>query len=379
MLLLGAELAVVSMLLIVAALLGRSLLRVDAVDPGFRSERLLTTVIDLPSRDYPSVPSVAAFYDGLLPRLRAIAGVELASGISVAPFTGLRSSNSVGLEGLPESAAKPEVEGRTVLPDYFQTMQIPLLAGRAFGTGRREMIVSESMARRLWPGTSAVGQRASLRYDWYTVIGVVGDVRDGGARSEVDPTFYVSVAGAREPQGRMRLILRTTGPAAPVAPEVRRVIREWKASIPATEMITMDALERRMLAVERYRTVLVTAYACLAVLLAGAGVFGVTTQVVRRQWREIGVRLALGASPRGVLLGILGRTGMAAAIGLAAGGLAAMALQPLVATFLYGVSGLDPWSHFAAAAVLVVSALAASWLPARRAARLDPASVLRSE
>jgi hypothetical protein len=258
-------------------------------------------------------------------------------------------------------------------------MQIPLLAGRTFGSTTREMIVSERMARSLWPGQAVVGRRASLRDQWFTVVGVVGDVREGGARADVDPTFYVTHRDAREPAHRMRLILRISGDAAALAPAVRRAMSEWNASIAVTEMITMEGLERRMLAAERYRTTLVGAFAGIALLLAAVGVFGVTAQAVRRQWREFGVRLALGAPPRGVLLGVLGRTGAAAAIGSGAGGLAAIGLEPLLSLFLYGVSAADPLSYGAAAVLLFATAIVACWLPARRAARLDPASVLRSE
>jgi predicted permease len=376
----AVQMVLLTVLLTAAALLSRSLLGVRAIDPGFSTAHLLTTVVDLPAPRYEARGQLVDYYQRLVERVGAIPGVEAVTGVSTGPFADGSESTSVGYEGLPEEAAKPELQRRVVLPGYFDVTGIRVIEGAvSFDGGGRTVAVSQRMAERLWPGQRAVGRRISLRDQWYDVAAVVGDVRDQALTAAPEGTYYVSLQASRETSPRMRLILRSPLDEAQVASGVRDAMRSLDASIPVEPVERLDALAARSLAAERYRTLLVDVFAGASLVLAAAGIFGVTLRLVLRRRREFGVRLALGARPAGLLASTIGRTAGGAAAGVSVGLLAAWALMPALSPYLHEMPARDPTTFVASAAALVVVSLAAAAIPARRAARVDVAEILRDE
>lgn len=381
----GSQLAVLMVLLTGAGLLARSLLEVTSVDPGFRTEGVLTALVDLPDTRYGDPAAVTGFYDRVLQRLEAVPGVAGASAVSVAPFTGERGSNSVRTREMPDEGPKPEAERRVVVGDYFRTMEIPILAGRAFepaelGGEVATVVVSESLARRLWPGRPALGERLEYQERWYAVVGVAGDIRDRGLARKAEPTFYVPHRAAPEAFRRMRLMVAPGGAdAAGLGAPVRQAVSDVDPALPLSEVATLKTLARRSLAPERYRTFLVAVFAGIAMILAAMGMFGVAMRAVRRGRRSIGIRIAVGAPPTRVALEVLSRTLVGAVLGLGAGGLAMGAASPVLTDFLYSVPARDAATFATSALALLAVAVAATWIPARRATRVDPVRALRAE
>jgi hypothetical protein len=320
------------------------------------------------------------FYRRLAERVGVIPGVEAVSGVSVAPFGDGGESTSVGFEGLPENSAKPEMQRRVVLPGFFDVMQIPVRHGTAVLDGRLPTVaVSETMAARLWPGLRAVGQRISLRDVWFTVEGVVADVRAQALNAVPQGTYYIAQETGREATPRMRLLVRTGDNAEAVPAALRRVIAEVDSTIPVGEVATINALLERSLASERYRTVLVNVFAGASLLVAAVGIFGVTLRLMLRRRRELGVRLALGARPGRLAAKALGLTMAGAAAGLGIGaGLAALAL-PTLSAYLYQLPARDPATFAASAALLFVVSLGASAIPVVGALRMNVVEVLRED
>jgi putative ABC transport system permease protein len=378
----ACELAVLMVMLTAAALLARSLLRVTAVEPGFPTTNLLTVEIQLPEGGYPERSQVVGFFGRLRERVQAIPGVVALSGSSTVPFTGGSESTSVGRAGHPENTPKPEAQRRVVLPAYQRTLGVPLLTGRPLSettvpSDTPTVVVNETMARRFWPEAPAVGQRISLRDRWYTVVGVAADVRDQNLRSTPEATYYVPQAVAREDARHMRLVVRTAVTADAIAPELRAAVASIDPGLPMGEIASMDSLIARSVAGDRFRALLVSLFAFAATFLGAVGIFGATHRVVSARRRELGVRLALGARPRQILVSVLGRTAVAATVGLIAGGATAFASSSVLEGFLYDIGARDLSTHAGTLAFLFLLSLAASWVPARRVARLELSQVLK--
>jgi predicted permease len=369
--LLGAQLMIAMLLLAGATLLGRSLLHVEALEPGFRAEGLLTALIELPEERYSEAFQVTQFYTRLQERLEAEPEIVAVGGISTAPFTGRVETTSVRLDDLPEDAPSLEAERRVILPGTLETLGVPLLSG-SLGEGSGELptvLVSATLARRLWPDRPALGAGLSLRSRSYTVVGVVGDVRDQDVREASEGAYYVPHAVARDgPPRRMHVLLRTAGSPARAATLLRQVISELDAGLPLSDLSTMDALIRRSLAWERYRTLLVNAFAGIALVLVAVGIFGVTLRLALRRRRELAVRSALGATPRELVTYALAPTLPWAAVGTAVGLVLGLTGAPLLGRFLDGVAPRDLLTHGSSAILLLAVAFVAAWLPARRVA-----------
>ncbi|MEJ7812066.1 MAG: ABC transporter permease [Gemmatimonadaceae bacterium] len=382
--LVGAEFALSVVLLVGAGLLSRSLLKVTAVDPGFRTDRLLVVRVALPRTEYADSTARREFYRAAHERLAALPEVEGVTASTTAPFGGGSSSSSIEIEGRLTGPGEQshEAQQRTTLPDYFRTMGVPLLAGRTYTDADRPgaplvVVISEALARRDWPTESALGKRVKFQGEWRTVIGIVGDVKFRKLSGDDEATIYAPLA-QRAVSG-LALLVRTRGRAATAVPAVRAALREVAPGAAVTAADEMTGLVARSFAEERYRTVLISLFGVMAALLAAVGMYGVTARAVSRQTREIGIRLALGATTWRVARLIVGHTLSGVAIGVVLGALGAAATAKLLAPYLFGVRSTDPATYAAALGLLGVASVAASVLPARRAARVEPAVVLRGE
>jgi putative ABC transport system permease protein len=376
------QLALSVVLLVGAGLLSRSFSRLTAVDPGFVTAGLLAVRPALPRAVARDEAVRADYYRQSLERLAAAPGVVAVAGGTTTPFTG-NSSTSVEIEGLAATpdASTREAQQRVITPSYFATLGIPVRLGRVFTDADRAgapnvVIVSEAMARRDWPNASAIGKRVKYRGDWRTVVGVVGDIKFRTLASDPEPTVYAPFTQVS--QG-LTFFVRTRDDAAAAAPAVRATLASVNRAVPVTTIDTMDDLMKRTFAEERYRTMLIVVFGVLAAVLAAVGMYGVTSRAVSRRTREVGIRTALGASPRSVSTLIVGQTLAGVALGVAAGIVAALSVGRLLAPFLYGISNKDPLTYAGILVLLATVSVVASWLPARRAGRVPPATVLRSD
>lgn len=384
-----AELALSLVLLAGAGLMVKSMLRLQSTDPGFEPAGVLAARVRLGGERYDAVPARTALLARAVERLGALPGVVSVSATSSAPLSGSNSSSRFDVDGrdVPEGQA-PAAETRAVLPGYFATMRMPLLAGRDFteaearDTAARVVVVNETMARRWWPGQDPLGRRVSIggRGDdapWLTVVGVTRDVRQRRLGRAADEQLYLPLAA--QARREVTLVVRAAGDAAALAPALRREVGALDAALPFVDLDTMTAVVHRSLWLQRLYGVLFGAFAGAAVLLAVVGVYGVIAYAVAQRVRELGVRVALGARPRDVASLMLRDGARLAAIGLAAGLALALATTSVLGAALQGVSPRDPGVFVGVTAVLGAAALAASWIPARRAARVDPITALRAE
>jgi len=377
------QLALSVVLLVGAGLLSRSFTRLTAVDPGFRTEGLLLVRFALPRRIASDEATRADYYRRALARLAALPGVDAATAGTTPPFSSSNSSTSVEIEGLGATAdaRRREAQQRVIMPNYFTTLGIPLRAGRAFTDQDRDggpfvAIVSESMARRDWPDSSPIGKRVRYRGEWRTVVGIVADIKYRTLAANDEPTVYAPFGQVS--QG-MSFLVRTRGEPNGMAPVIRTALAEVDSRVPVTTLDAMPDLLKRSFAQERYRTFLIGLFGALAAVLAAVGMYGVTSRAVSRRTREVGIRMALGATGRSVSGLIVGQTLAGVIVGVAVGLVGAVAATRLLTPFLFGVSATDPWTYAAILALLGVVSVAASWVPARRAGRVPPAAVLRAE
>jgi len=381
-----AELALCMVLMASAGLLLRSVGRMRRVDPGFDPGNLLTFEFRLPRAKYRDAAAMAAFFERVVPQLRAVPGVAGAALVGATPFTGNWDdvAYTVADRPEPEAGRAPKALRDAVSDGYFGTMRIPLVAGRDFDARDRAgalpvVIVSRELARREWPGASALGKRIRPVGDsaWSTVVGVVGDSRQRTLGEDLRPRLYVPVL--QSPMAFSNVVARTTGDPLALAPSVRAALWSVDPDQPVWEVTSMDRLLARSMRQERFTTLLTGLFAALALLLAAVGVYGVMAYTVSQRTREVGIRLAVGATPGQVVGLVLGQgvrvTAAATVLGLA-GGLAA---ARLIQGQLFGVGPDDPLTFVIVPAVLAGVALLACWLPARRAARVDPVVALRSE
>lgn len=387
-LLVAAEVAVAVVLLVSASLLGRSLLRLHAVNPGFDYRNVLVLPIFLDNFEYTSGAKVRAYYDGLLNRLAALPGVVAVGGATILPASPLgpdfeRPVWAEGQTPSPSEALRADV--RMVMPDYFRTLGIRVMRGRTFEAqdspeSPRVIMVNEALAQRLWPGEEAVGKQIVVDYSTtgtypYRVVGVVGNVRFYGLRSEPQPEVFLP--HAQRSYLVMNIALRTAGDPRPLVPAVRAAVLAADPGQPPQSIKTLEELVGDTLAPDRLITGLIGAFSGTALLLAMLGIYGAVAYRAAQRTNEIGIRMALGAQPsqilRMILASGLGLTGMGAAVGL----VLAMAAARLLQSQLFGVTPDDPLAYALAAAGIALVTVLACWTPARRAARVLPAEALR--
>ena len=370
-----------------AALILRSITSLHNVDPGFQTEGLTLVDVNAMSRDYPTMESVRLLYDDLEARLEAVPGVSSVAASWQTPLQGGMSDWPIQ----PESADDTEWRGADpnwITPGYFRTYGIELVEGRLFGPAdldREEgaVVIGERLAAEMWPGESAVGKRVNVNYPgptWREVIGVVADVRGRGLRDSPRNQWYMTMApGPLGPTPNLTLTVKSNLPA----PEVRRNLTEVLAaidpSIPVGPVITMESQIARTLVEERLLTAALGFFGALSLLLGILGVYGLVSYSVQMRRREIGLRIAMGAERSGVL-GLVLRQGVSlAATGALVGLVGALFSGRLLESFLFGVSARDGWTLGAVGAVVVTVTILSAYLPARRAASIDPLVALRAE
>jgi putative ABC transport system permease protein len=383
------EVALAVVLLVGAGLMLRSFVALQQVDLGMRTDRVLTARVALLGERYePPAPRVE-FFREFVERAEALPGVEGAAAIGTVFLSATPNSANFSIDGRPDFTPEEQIEVPidSITPNYFEVMDVPLVGGRYFDARDTEastpvVIVNEAMARRFWSGEDPVGRRikygrSSSQAPWMTIVGVVADTRRTGYESAVRPETYLPQSQGTE--FAMTLVVRTSGePEAALAP-LRGVLRDMDPAVALQAPGPLADRVREMTAGRRLNTSLLTAFAAVAALLAGVGIYGVIAHAVERRRRELGVRVALGASASRIL-GLVLREGLAlAAAGLAAGLLAAFALSRFLASLLYEVSATDPATFAAIAGLAVLVACAASLVPAVRALRVDPVTALRAE
>ena len=392
--LLVAEVALSTLLLIVSVLLARSFQRVQAVDPGFRPAQVLTIRLSLPRTRYSSRSDIVNFYDQVHPRVSALPGVDAVASANVVPLNGYLATTGFTIEGVVTRNA-PEAHYRMISSEYFRTLGISLKSGRAFTAADRGgsppvAIVNETFARQYWPGRSPIGTR--MRLDdgeamprAVQVVGVVGDVKHFGLDTETTIEVYVPIAQVPDPTtiwlaNNMYWVIRTSGgePLA-AANMLRREIAAVDPNVPTSFVRSMDQWMGDSLAPRRFNLELVEVFAVAALILAVVGVYAVSASAVAARTREIGIRTALGAPHREVI-GLVLRGGLAPVfVGMIAGAAAAVLSGRILSGMLFGVTARDPISLAVVGLTLASAALLASYVPARRAAKVDPIVALRVE
>jgi predicted permease len=382
------EIALAVLVLVGAGLLLRSFVRLEQVDPGFRSRGVLTLQLSLPRAKYESRERRVAFYTGLLDRLGALPGVRSVSAARPFPLTGDGWGGSFAIETRPVAPGEPlpHAEHTVVAPGYFRTLSVPLLAGRDFtehddAKAPLVAIVDEELARTAWPGESAIGKRINPadRPDsvWATVVGVVAHLRRQGPQDAGEQQIYESFL--QDPYWTMTVALRTDGDPLALAAPARAAVRDLDPDQPIASVRRMDDLLAAATARYRFNLLLLSLFAASALLLAAVGLYGVISQLVAQRTREIGIRLALGAEPRRVLRLVLGEGLRLAAAGLAVGVAAALLASRVMATLLFEVRATDALVYASVPLLLAAVALLATYIPARRATRVDPTISMRYE
>jgi putative ABC transport system permease protein len=385
------EVALALVLLVGAGLLLRSFAALQAVEPGFRTERVLSFRVTTGSASYPAPAQVRAFHDALLERIEAIPGVEGATAISTLFLARLPNMGPVTLEGqAPAADGDPvtAVTGDFVHPGFFRTMELPIVRGRALEPGDGVdglpvVVVNEAFVRRFLPGEDPIGRRFT-RGDpespdavWQTIVGVAADSRRSGLAEAVRPEAYRPTTQVT-PRA-VEVLVRTAGPPLALATQIRAALGELDPNMAMAELRTVEAAMAEALATRRFVMTLLAAFAVLAVALAAIGIYGVLAYLVGQRTRELGIRMALGADRRDVVGMVLRQSLRHVLPGVALGAAGSLALTRLLRSQLFGVRPTDPATFLAVTVLLVAVALLASWVPARRAARVDPMEALREE
>ncbi|HEY9422352.1 MAG TPA: FtsX-like permease family protein, partial [Thermoanaerobaculia bacterium] len=381
-----AEVGLALVLLVGAGLMIRSFMRLQGVNPGFDAENVLTMRLALPGSKYAETSQVVNFYREAVNNIGTLPGVRSASAVSAPPFAGLGSATSFRIEGRPAAAPGEELstDVRVVEGDYFRTMKIPVVSGRTFNrqeseVDRKVAVINEAMARLHFPGENPIGKR--LLVDMMPdpqpteIIGVVGDVRYSTLEGDQRPIVYWT--NPQLPHHGMTIVMRTSVEPDSLGAAARREILKIDKDQPVSEVRTMEGWLAEYTARTRFGTLLLAGFALLALILAAIGIYGVMSHSVVQRQNEIGVRMALGARARDVLMMVI-RQGLALVlVGVALGLLAALALTRVLSSLLYGVSATDPLTFVAIALVLLGVSGIACYIPARRAARVDPLIAMR--
>lgn len=374
------QVALSGTLLVGATLLLQSFVRLHRVEPGFDADRRLVFAVSLPGTRYPTAQARLGFFQGLERSLAELPGVGRVGAVSTLPLSGGNLCDQGTVEdGRPFADC---VEFRAASPGYFAAMRQPLLAGRGLQPtdlpgAPTVAVVNETLARMAWPGGSPLGRRVDLVGETFTVVGVVGDVRQFGPEQPVRPELYAPVAQATLPW--MAYVVETAGDPAAMVRVASAAVWELDPALPLREVSTYDRLLADVTHAQRARAVIVGALAAAALLLAMLGVYALLSYLVAARTREIGVRLALGASAGRVVREVLGRSVALVAVGSVAGAAGAFALSGLLRAFLFSTNPHNPTAYVIVTGGLVAAAIVAATTPARRAARIAPAEALRHE
>jgi putative ABC transport system permease protein len=381
--LVATQVALAVVLLAGAGLTLRSFSNLLAVNPGFTPAGVLTLQLSLPQGRYDADDARRAFYSRAFEAIEALADVETVGAAMVTPLTGNNWSAPLQRvdRPLPAGQRPPEVGWQMASRGYFSALQIPLRAGRLFeardATGPAVVIISEAAATRHFPGEQPLGHRISLGDMEAEIVGVVGNIRRASLTDDPRADLYFPFERVMPPT--TTLFLRASGDPTATLPSVRTAIRQIEPHAVLDETRTLAAIAEDSAAVTRLATRLLGGFALLALLLAAVGVYGVMAYRVRRRTRELGTRLALGATPGGIVWLVLRQAGSVVGIGLGVGAVAAVAFGRTLSSVLFNVVPWDPGVLASTAAILAAASLLASYLPARRASRVNPATVLTAE
>ena len=385
--LIAAEVALSIVLVVGAVLLARSLLHLQAVDPGFDQNHVVTFTLSLPSARYPTNADRLRAYEEVERRLREQPGVQAAGAVSTLALRGFTWTGDATVEGRAPADYERELRHKSVTPDYFKAMGIKRLAGRTLDDSDaidkpRVTIVNQALARQYFRGEDPIGRRIKFARPidndvWVTIIGVVADEKQDGLDLPAQPQAYSTIR--QRMQNPLTFVVRSTLDDASVVAVARREVQAVDRDLALTTVAPMRAVVDESMGDHRFRTALLAAFAGVAVLLAALGIYGVLAYFVSQRSRELGIRLALGARP-GALFGMVVRQGMRpVAVGAAIGLAGAVAMTTVMQSLLFGVNPVDPTTYAAAAATLAIVALAACAVPALRATRVDPLVALRDE
>jgi predicted permease len=384
-LLVVAEISLSLILLVGAGLLIQSFLRLRSVDMGFDANGLAVVPVRLPEVAYPDPDRAARYFAEALERVRQVPGVASAAAVSSAPFAGSNPGLTYTLPDRPPDAGEraPDADFRVITPGYIRTLGLRLASGRDFTeqdrTGAPDvMIVSETMARRTWPGENPIGRQVrtgDTRARVFTVVGVVTDARYQSLETpDVRPMVYFSYLARPEPA--MAIVVRGAGKAG-FGPELRDAIASIDSRIPPPTVSMMTDLVGEAVATRRFALMLFGVFAGTALVLAAVGIYGVMAYLVRQTLPEIGIRIALGAPLGGLVLAVVGRALRVAAMGVAVGLIGAWALTGVLSALLFEVKATDRATFVGVSVLLLIVAVLASLVPARRATQADPLTVLR--
>jgi putative ABC transport system permease protein len=383
-----AEVALASVLLIGCALMMRSFIALTHVDPGFRPENVVTADAGLMKQHYHDAAAIMSFYQTALEKVRALPGARAVGVVTHLPFGGNDWGNSFEIEGRPAPAGTDySAQMRPASPGYFSALGIPLKEGHDFSESDGEAapgvaIVNEMLAKRFWPNESPLGKKIRFHKDWLSIVAVSGNIKHSRLDATADGEIYVPYAQLPTDVvtflGRdLTFVVRSANPASTAA-ELRGTIRALDPQI-VVKVATMQSLINESIAQPRFRTWLIGVFSIFALTLACLGIYGVIAYLVTQRYKEIGIRIALGATRRNILQLILGRTLKLTAAGILAGLIAAFFLSKFLSTILFGITVHDPLTFVAVPGCLIAIALLAGYLPARRATRVDPVTSLRYE
>jgi putative ABC transport system permease protein len=374
-------------LLVQAGVLIKSFYRLENVDPGFDPQHVLTLRLPIPPNFFAERVQLQAFYDQLFEHLEQLPGVQSVGAVHLLPLAGGMSCDDFTIDGRPVPPEnRPCAESRPSAPGYFQTLRIPLLQGRVFTRSDdlkapQVAIINQTMARRFWPGESPIGKRITVHEVSREIVGVAGDVHHFGLAEAPSPEIYTPQA--QEPwdfmAARMYVVLRTSGSPEALADDVQREVAALNKDVPVADLRTMEELVKGSVSQQRFRTFLIGAFALTALLLSAIGLYSVIAYATTQRTHELGIRAAIGARPADIF-GLVMRQGLVLTLaGIAIGIVGAVAAGRLVASLLYQVSAYDPITFAGVTVLFVAIASLAAFVPARRAARADPALALRYE
>ena len=384
-----SELAVAIVLLMCGGLLLRSFVRLQAVDPGFRPEGLTAFTVTLPPSRYARLADQKQFLDRALEGLRAIPGVDRVAASFGLPLTDTRFQLTFTIDGREgDPSNEPRGQVRVATPEYFSAMGIPLVAGRGFSPQDRwespqVMLVSQELARRFFPNGDAIGKY--IETGWKRegrslggeIVGIVGDVKQLGLALDAPPAYYA--LADQWPIDELTFVMRGASPSAALLGGARRVIQGVDAELPMFDLTTGESLVASSLAQPRFYLMVIAAFAAAALLLAAIGVYGIIAYMVRQRTREMGVRMALGASAAQIVRMVVGEGMTLAAVGAGLGLVASLAIAGQLASLLYRVDARDWVTLISVTGVLMSAAGVACLIPARSAARLGPQEALRGD
>ncbi|MBA3248612.1 MAG: ABC transporter permease, partial [Pyrinomonadaceae bacterium] len=388
-LLIITQIAVALVLLVGAGLMVRSFSRLLDVNPGFRTENVLTMQVALPATKYREPQQRRAFFQELVERIKALPGTESVGAVSHLPLGGGVTSYTFGIEGrpAPPGVMNPHTDGRVATPDYLPTMQIPLLRGRHFterdnADARQVAIIDETLARVYFPGEDPVGKRVTFEGTdenpiWREIVGVVGAIRHRGLDAELKAQLYYP--HAQSTAAGLSVVVRAANDPASLTSAVRGAVRAVDKDQPVYGVRTMDEVLNNSVAQKRFSMFLLAIFASVALVLAAVGIYGVMAYTVSARTNEMGIRIALGARSIDILRLVVGQGMILALAGVGVGLVAALVVTRVMSSLLYGISATDPLTFAAIALLLTGVALLACYVPARRATKVDPMVALRYE